>query len=87
MDMQATKEIDGYMIIEPKVGDVPELFDMMTGNTETGGLTEMVNSMLRNCVYKDGEPLGERLRDVPIRTIRKLITELIAMAGMNEEKK
>jgi hypothetical protein len=84
--MNILEELNGYQIIEPKVSDCPELFGIMTGD-DSNTLSQMINSMLRNCVYKDGAPLGDRIKDVPLKDIKPLVKRLTELTGLTDEKK
>lgn len=80
------KRVNGYELREPTVGDVPELFDMMVGG-EGNDMKSVVHSLIRNCVFKEGVPLGDDYKTIPIRDMRELVTELLKMTGLDSEKK
>lgn len=81
-----SKLIEGYEVREPTVGDVPELFELMTGG-EGANLNTVVASMIKNCVFKDGKPVGDGIKQMPIKLVRAIVVELTAMSGLNDEKK
>jgi len=81
-----SKLIEGYEVREPTVGDVPELFELMTGGDNTN-LNQVIASMIRNCVFLNGQPVGENLKAMPLKTVRKIVAELTQMSGLNDEKK
>lgn len=80
-----TVKIGNYEIREPLVGDVPDLFDMMAGG-EHANMKNIINDLLVNCVFLGGQRLGDRIKDVPLRDLRPMITELVKMAGLEEKK-
>lgn len=79
------KTIGRYEIHEPTVGDVPELFDIMCG-TQGVQVAPIVKNLMRNCVYLDGEKLGDRIDDLPIKDVRALTDDLVSLAGLGEKK-
>lgn len=74
-----------YEIREPLVGDVPGLFDLMVGG-ENVNMQNVINDLVRNCVYLEGQKLGDRITEVPLRQLREMINKLVEMAGLNEKK-
>lgn len=74
-----------YEVREPVVGDVPELFELMIGGSNVN-MNNLVSQMVRNCVFVDGQPIGEGLSQIPIRDLKTIIAELVRMAGLSEKK-
>lgn len=77
--------IGKYEIREPIVGDVPDLFDLMTGG-ENVNMKSLVNELIRNCVYLEGAPIGDRISQIAIKDLRPIMNELLRMAGLSEKK-
>lgn len=82
------KKLHGYELKEPTVGDVPGLFDLLTGEKEAPTNT-VIRDMLRNCVLKDGQPLGDDISNIPLSKVKDLVNELTEMSGLlgDKEKK
>ena len=83
-----TKIVHGYELREPTVGDVPGMFSMFAGDNETPTST-IVRDMMRNCVYKDNQKLGDKISEIPLSKVKDIINELMEMSGIlgNQEKK
>ncbi|MFS1865167.1 hypothetical protein [Vibrio breoganii] len=74
--MLKSKEILGYTIKEATYKDVAPFMH------ETD---KLVDHLLKLCVFKDGELLGEDVLALGFSTVQKLIVEVIAINGLGEE--
>lgn len=71
--------IDGYEVKSPIVcGDIPDFFNVMTNSVD-----KLPELLVRNCVLKDGVPVGDKMDSIPIPTVIKLFTAVIKEAGMD----
>jgi hypothetical protein len=71
--------IDGYEVKSPIVcGDIPDFFNVMTNSVD-----KLPELLVRNCVLKDGVPVGDKMDNIPIPTVIKLFTAVIKEAGMD----
>lgn len=70
-----------YSFKEPTVGDVPELFKAMTGAEFDN--TAVMESLIKNCILVNGQPIGDGYQSIPIREMQLLVTEVLKKAGMS----
>jgi hypothetical protein len=71
--------IDGYEVKSPIVcGDIPNFFSVITNNSDA--LPEI---LVRNCVLKDGVPVGDGISQIPIPTVVKLFAAVVKEAGLD----
>jgi hypothetical protein len=74
-------QVENYEVREPKIGDIPNFFTMI----QEGG-TQITEQLIRACVYQDGQPIGDRIAEMPIRLAMQITNEVIRLSGMGGEQ-